>query len=99
MPAMPIAGSRPPIVVGMRQTSSAQSTVTVTGAAARRLHGVERYGNSVALASRKMIVSPAKRISSAISFGVFWRRAPSTIAIIRSRNVSPGFAVISTTSQ
>ena len=33
----------------------------------------------------------------AISFGVFWRAAPSTRAIIRSRNVSPGLAVISTT--
>ena len=30
-------------------------------------------------------------MSSAISFGVFWRFAPSTIAIIRSRKVSPGF--------
>ena len=29
---------------------------------------------------------------SAISFGVFCRSAPSTSAIIRSRNVSPGFA-------
>ena len=33
----------------------------------------------------------------AISFGVFWRLAPSTRAIIRSRKVSPGFAVIFTT--
>ena len=32
-----------------------------------------------------MIVSPASRMSSAISFGVFWRTAPSTSAIIRSR--------------
>ena len=31
MPAMPIADSRPPIVVGIRHTSSATSTVTVTG--------------------------------------------------------------------
>ena len=31
MPAMPMAESRPPIVVGMRQTSSATSTVTVIG--------------------------------------------------------------------
>ena len=37
-----------------------------------------------------MSVSPASRMSSAISFGVFWRAAPSTSAIIRSRNVSPG---------
>ena len=28
MPAMPIALSRPPMVVGMRQTSRAMSTVT-----------------------------------------------------------------------
>ena len=31
MPAMPIAESRPPIVVGMRQTRSDTRTVTVTG--------------------------------------------------------------------
>ena len=43
MPAMPIAESRPPIVVGIRQTSSATSTVTVIGAAlAGRLHAVDR---------------------------------------------------------
>ena len=46
-----------------------------------------------------MIVSAASRMSSAISFGVFWRFAPSTIAIMRSRKVSPGFAVMRTTSQ
>ena len=44
-----------------------------------------------------MIVRPASRIDSAISFGVFWRLAPSTRAIIRSRNVSPGLAVMRTT--
>ena len=31
---------------------------------------------------------------SAISFGVFCRSAPSTSAIILSRNVSPGFEVM-----
>ena len=36
---------------------------------------------------------------SAISFGVFCRSAPSTSAIIRSRNVSPGFEVIVTSIQ
>jgi hypothetical protein len=40
-----------------------------------------------------MIVSPESRIESAISFGVFCRRAPSTSEIIRSRNDSPGFAL------
>ena len=34
---------------------------------------------------------------SAISFGVFWRSDPSTSAIIRSMNVSPGRAVMRTT--
>ena len=42
-----------------------------------------------------MIVSAASRMSSAISFGVFCRLAPSTSAIMRSRNVSPGLAVTS----
>ena len=41
-----------------------------------------------------MIVKPAIMMFRAISFGVFWRSAPSTSAIIRSRNVSPGFEVI-----
>ena len=41
-----------------------------------------------------MIVSPESRMLNAISFGVFCRSAPSTSAIMRSRNVSPGFEVI-----
>src|SRR5216684_1411177 len=44
----------------------------------------------------KMIVMPASRILSAISFGVFCRSAPSTRAIIRSRKVEPGSAVTRT---
>ncbi len=43
------------------------------------------------------MVSPAIRMSSATSLGVFWRLAPSTRAIMRSRNVSPGLDVIRTT--
>ncbi|GAX59020.1 hypothetical protein SO3561_10597 [Streptomyces olivochromogenes] len=39
-------------------------------------------------------MSEASRMFSAISFGVFCRAAPSTRAIIRSMNVSPGFVVI-----
>ena len=42
---------------------------------------------------------PASRMSRAISLGVFWRLAPSTIAIMRSKKVSPGLAVTRTTSQ
>src|ERR1700691_437125 len=53
-------------------------------------------GCSVTTASRKMMVRPASRMLSAISFGVFCRSAPSTKAIILSRKVSPGFEVIRT---
>src|SRR3989442_414965 len=45
----------------------------------------------------KMMVSAASRMASAISFGVLRRAALSTRWIIRSRKVSPGFAVISIT--
>ncbi len=42
-------------------------------------------------------MSTASRIVRAISLGVFWRLAPSTRPIIRSRNVWPRSAVIRTT--
>ena len=42
------------------------------------------------------MVRPARRMLSAISFGVFCRSAPSTSAIMRSRKVSPGLEVIFT---
>src|SRR5260370_183903 len=54
-------------------------------------------GSSETTTSRKMIVKAAIRIFSAISLGVFWRLAPSTSAIMRSRKVSPGLALICTT--
>ncbi len=43
------------------------------------------------------MVSDARRMLSAISFGVFCRFAPSTRAIIRSMKLSPGFWVMRTT--
>src|SRR6202521_2178954 len=86
MPAMPIAESRPPIVVGIRQTSRETSTNTVCGDPEYIAKGCR-----VTTASRKMMVRPASRMLSAISFGVFCRSAPSTKAIILSRKVSPGF--------
>jgi hypothetical protein len=43
------------------------------------------------------MVNDASRMFNAISFGVFCRDAPSTSAIIRSMNVSPGLEVIRTT--
>ena len=91
MPAMPIADRRPPIVVGMRQTRSAISTVAESS--------VPEYfaiGQSVTHTIKKMIVNPDNKMESAISFGVFWRSAPSTSAIIRSMKVEPGAAVILT---
>ena len=53
----------------------------------------------VATANTKMIVRPASRMFSAISFGVFCRSAPSTSAIIRSRKVEPCAAVMRTLIQ
>ena len=50
------------------------------------------------MAKTKMSVMPASKIFSAISFGVFWRTAPSTSEIMRSRKVEPCAAVIRTFS-
>ena len=94
MPAMPIADSRPPIVVGMRQTSSAISTV-----ADRSVPEYLASGHSVTQTIRKIRVRPESRIDSASSFGVFCRSAPSTSAIMRSMKVEPGAAVIRTLIQ
>ena len=54
-------------------------------------------GRSVATTITKISVSAASRMLSAISFGVLRRCAPSTSAIMRSRNDWPGSWVISTT--
>src|SRR6266566_1572108 len=56
-------------------------------------------GSSETTTSTKMIVRLAIRMLSAISLGVLCRLAPSTRAIMRSRNVSPGLALICTTIQ
>ena len=65
MPAIPIADSRPPIVVGMRQTSRATSSTIPTVSPAKTPNG-----RRVTTASRKTTVRPLSRIDSAISFGV-----------------------------
>ena len=56
-------------------------------------------GSSVTTTTRNTIVSATSRMLSAISLGVFWRRAPSTIEIMRSRNDSPGLTLTRITSQ
>ena len=51
------------------------------------------------VASRNTSVIATSRIVRAISFGVFWRLAPSTMLIIRSRNASPGLTLMRTMIQ
>src|SRR6185437_784865 len=53
----------------------------------------------VTVANTKMMVSPASRMLSAISFGVFCRSAPSTSLIMRSMKVEPRAAVMRTRIQ
>ena len=93
MPAIPIADSSAPIVVGISATSSAISVATeasVSGELGERAQGRRRRRG-------RSSVRPASRMSSAISFGVLRRSAPSTSAIMRSRKLLPGSWVISTT--
>ena len=92
MPAMPIALSSAPIVVGISATRSAMRIVIEMSVPANSANG-----RSVTTTARNTMVRPASRIESAISFGVLRRSAPSTSAIMRSRNDCPGSCVISTT--
>ena len=92
MPAIPIADSRAPIVVGISATSRAIRVVTESSVFANAANG-----RSDTTTNMKTSVSAASRMPSAISFGVLRRSAPSTRAIIRSRNDFPGSWVISTT--
>ena len=92
MPAIPIAESRAPIVVGISATSRA---IRVTTEASVFENSAK--GRSVTTTMTKISVRPASRMLRAISFGVLRRSAPSTRAIILSRKLSPGSCVISTT--
>ena len=92
MPAMPIALSSAPMVVGISATRSAIRTVIEMSVPAKTANG-----RSVTTTARNMIVMPESRIESAISFGVLRRSAPSTSAIMRSTKLCPGSCVISTT--
>ena len=88
MPAIPIALSNPPMVVGIRQTNKEMSAAMLTVAFAYMAKGC-----NVTQTMMKMSVKPASRIVRAISFGVFWRLAPSTKAIMRSKKLLPGSPV------
>ena len=80
MPAIPIAESSAPIVVGISATSSAISVVSESSVPAKSANG-----RRLTTTKTKIRVSAASRIPSAISFGVLRRAAPSTRAIMRSR--------------
>ena len=56
-------------------------------------------GYSVTITIRKMMVKETKSVFSAISLGVFFREAPSTRAIMRSRKLLPGSEVMRIFSQ
>ena len=92
MPAIPMADNSAPMVVGIRHTSSATKMTTDTVAPEKWPKGCR-----VTTTGRNTIVSTASRMVRAISLGVFWRLAPSTRWIMRSRKVWPGSAVMRTT--
>ena len=94
IPAIPIAESKPPIVVGIRQTSNATRTVMVIGVpcpAASTLYS--ENGRSVMHTIKKMIVKAGQQDIQCDFIGCFLRFAPSTRSIMRSRKPSPGLAV------
>ncbi len=98
IPAMPMAESNAPMVVGARQTNNATKEVMEEGfrtPSSLALNPEYVYNDMVT--KRKMIDSATSRICSAISLGVFLRVAPSTMAIILSRKLCPGSWVTRTT--
>jgi len=64
------------MVVGIRQTRSATSTVRVTADPWPATFPLKGKMEAVTQTVRKMIVNAAEDVH-AISFGVFWRFAPS----------------------
>ena len=100
MPATPMADSRPPMVVGIRQTSSATSTVALTTLPVPLMATANsEYGLRVTITNRNSRVRPTRRMVRATSLGVFCRRADSTMEIMRSRKDSPGLTLMRTTNQ
>ena len=88
------------MVVGIRHTSSATSTTRLTGSPAPLACTLNsENGSSVTTTPRNTMVSATSKMVSAISLGVLWRLAFSTMAIMRSTKVSPGFTATRTTIQ
>ena len=92
MPAMPIAGNRPPMVVGIRQTSSATRVTTEILAPTK----AAIYGSATTTTRKASVIADSSTVRAS-SFGVFRREAPSTRAIMRSRKLWPGSLEIRTT--
>ncbi|MNE55970.1 hypothetical protein D3C80_1508430 [compost metagenome] len=82
------------MVVGIRVTSSATRNTSGMLPPAKCANGCR-----VTTTTRKIMVRPISRMSRAISLGVFWRLAPSTRAIMRSRVDSPGLLVMRISNQ
>ena len=85
MPAIPIADSSAPMVVGIRHTSSATRHHL-------RLRGIRVDGERLQRDDREQEDQRQRRQQQVERdlVGVFWRADPSTRAIMRSRKVSPG---------
>jgi hypothetical protein len=97
MPAMPIAERRPPIVVGMRHTRSATSAGDGDRQALPGLvHGVEREREERDRRQEEHDRQAREEDVQRDLVRRFWRFAPSTIPIIRSRKVWPGSLVMRT---
>jgi hypothetical protein len=73
MPLIPIAESKPPIVVGIRHTKSAINTGTLSSdvVSPDAVSEYEAKPLSVTTASKNTIESAARTILSAISFGAY----------------------------
>ena len=100
MPAMPMAESSAPMVVGARQTNSATRLVIVVGLPMSASVAPKPLNvNNDIVTSRNTMVSATSRICRAISLGVRLRDAASTIEIIWSKKLLPRSCVTRITSQ
>src|SRR5574337_638578 len=90
IPAIPIADSRPPIVVGIKQTVKAIRVETVSGTCTNKA-----IGYSVTITIIKIMVKLTSKVFKAISFGVFLRDQEDAAAVLNSAAPDrPGQSVI-----
>lgn len=100
MPAMPIAESKAPIVVGARHTNRATKLVIVVGLPMSASCAPKSLNvNKDMVTSKNTMVKATRRICRAISLGVRLREAASTIEIIWSKKLLPRSWVTRSTNQ